>query len=93
MVTRFRRGQNQRDSEFEKILYSEFGIEKTPGYNLPDLETIKTADDARQAAAIWQAEFNNQIYSWEDLVAIGEFWQGIAEKFDLLDEFYENGLC
>jgi hypothetical protein len=55
-------------------------------------DDIQTADEARQKAIDWQ------IWQQEESLSYGELaeWQGyfemLAEKFNLTDEFKENGI-
>lgn len=51
-----------------------------------------TEAEARQYAIDWQNWMSDQNLSWGELIE----WQGefraIADEFDLLDEFTENGI-
>jgi hypothetical protein len=53
---------------------------------------IKTEEEARQYAIDWQNWASEQNLSYDELAE----WQGIftelAEKFNLVDEFKENGI-
>lgn len=66
---------------------------------IPDISTIKTEDQARELAIDWQgwAAEQNQIgeeptlYT-SDLVDWQNFFEKLAKKFNLTDEFKENGI-
>ena len=57
-----------------------------------EVDQITTEDEARQTAIDWQ------IWSGEESMSYGElaYWQSyfteLAEKFNLTDEFRENGV-
>lgn len=66
---------------------------------LPQLDTIKTEDEARQLAINWQqwAGEQNQLgkeptlYT-SDLIAWQDLFVELGTKFNLLEEFEENGI-
>lgn len=53
---------------------------------------IKTQEEARQFAIDWQLNFETQNYDYMDLANWGAVMEGLAVKFDLVDEFKENGI-
>ena len=66
---------------------------------IPELSTIKTEDQARELALDWQiwAAEQNQIGEeptlfTSDLVEWQNFFEKLAAKFNLTDEFKENSI-
>lgn len=49
-------------------------------------------DNARKMAIMWQANFNNQNYSYEELVVWRQSFTCLARKYGLVREFRENGI-
>ena len=41
----------------------------------------------------WQYDFAEMIYSWEDVIFWGNFFETYGKKYGLLREFRENGIC
>lgn len=66
---------------------------------IPRISSIKSADEARELAIDWQiwASEQNQIgeeatlYT-SDLIEWQEFFEKLARRFKLTDEFKENGI-
>lgn len=56
------------------------------------IEELKTADDAREHAQEWQAWTANNAMSYMELADWEDYFREIAKKFDLTDEFKENGV-
>lgn len=52
----------------------------------------KTQDEARQYAIEWQAWACEQSLSYSELAEWGEVFRELGEKFDLVEEFKENGI-
>lgn len=60
-----------------------------------DIETVKqaaTADEARQHAIEWQNWQADQSMTWGELSEWQAVFIDLAERFDLQDEFTENGI-
>lgn len=55
-------------------------------------EEIKTQEEARDFAIAWQHDFENQNYDYMDLAEWGAFFEDLGKRFDLLEEFTENGI-
>ena len=55
-------------------------------------QTIKTQEEAREYAIDWQNWVSEQNLSYGELAEWGDILEQIAEKFDLHDEFKENGI-
>lgn len=53
---------------------------------------IKTQDEARQHAIDWQKWASEQSLSYKELAKWQAHFRAIAEKFDLVEEFEENGI-
>jgi len=56
------------------------------------MENIKTKEDARQYAIVWQSELSERNISQGDLCDEQDFLFKLAEKFDLIEEFESNGI-
>jgi hypothetical protein len=46
----------------------------------------------RSLAIEWQALFNEQAYSWEDVIEWQAFFEEYGKKYGLIKEFRENGI-
>jgi hypothetical protein len=53
----------------------------------------KTKEEARQYAIKWQEWQSNQSLSYGELGYWQNEFERIGEKFDLMEEFRENGIC
>jgi hypothetical protein len=53
---------------------------------------ITTQDEARDEAIAWQNWQATQALSMSEVAEWASYFQALAEKFDLIDEFQENGL-
>lgn len=54
--------------------------------------TVNTADEARQQAIDWQASFEHKDYSYSELYEWSMYFKQLANKYDLITEFKENGI-
>ena len=59
---------------------------------IPDVGSIKTEAEARDMAIEWQDWQSDQSLSIGELASWGAFFRSLARKFDLRDEFEENGI-
>ena len=59
---------------------------------LPELSEVTTKEQARQIAIDWQHEQRNRAMSWQDVLDQGAYFEKLAERFDLTEEFKENGI-
>lgn len=60
-----------------------------------DIEKVKSAqsqEEAREYAIEWQAWQEEQNLSFGELVIWMEIFETLAQEFDLVDEFKENGV-
>lgn len=57
---------------------------------LPTVAT--TQDEARQQAIEWQVDASELDLSYAELAEASDYFTRLGEKFDLLDEFKENGI-
>lgn len=60
-----------------------------------DIEKVKSAqsqDEARDYAIDWQHWQSEQNLSWGEIQEWTEIFTELATKFDLLEEFTENGI-
>ena len=55
-------------------------------------ENIKSAADARQLAIEWQADASQENYDTLDLIEWHEKFIYLGKKYDLTEEFKENGI-
>jgi hypothetical protein len=51
---------------------------------------VKTAEQARQLAIDWQLDDSPK--SWGEIADAGDYFAELGEKFNLMDEFRENGI-
>lgn len=56
------------------------------------IQNIKTQDEARQYAIDWQAKQSEQSISYLELSREQGKLEALAKKFDLVEEFKENGI-
>jgi len=54
--------------------------------------TIKTQEEARQYAIDWQNWASKQILSIREMIEWQNIFEKLAKKFDLKEEFEENGI-
>lgn len=59
---------------------------------MPDMEAVTTAAEARQKAIDWQAWASEQSLSYGELVEWQDYFESLAQQFDLTDEFKENAI-
>ena len=57
-----------------------------------DLLKITTEEEARQYAIDWQLKQSNGGIFYSELAEQQEILQELAERFDLVEEFTENGI-
>lgn len=57
-----------------------------------DLATIETREQARDYAINWQHWFSERDSYMSEVADWGSAFEALAEKFDLTDEFRENGI-
>jgi hypothetical protein len=57
-----------------------------------DKRTISTAEEARQYAIDWQNWASDQNLSYGELAEWQAYFSELADKFDLVEEFKENGI-
>lgn len=58
----------------------------------PALQEVKSADEARNIAIDWSNKNGDEPMSWADTVEWMDYFDELAHKFNLTDEFKENGL-
>jgi len=59
---------------------------------LPDIKQATTQEEARAMAINWQMEFSQESLSYGELCEHQASFHALAEKFDLIEEFKENGI-
>ena len=60
--------------------------------NKDTVKNAKTADEARQYAIEWQNWQADQSMTWGELADWQFIFIDLAERFDLQEEFIENGI-
>lgn len=59
---------------------------------IEDIKNIKTQAEARQFAIKWQRWQSEQRFGWGDVFEWAKEFEYLANEFDLLEEFKENGI-
>lgn len=59
---------------------------------IPKIETIKSQEEARDYAIEWQKWVSEQNLSYGELMEWDDFFEELAEKYDLVEEFETNGI-
>lgn len=70
-------------------------FEKCPDCNLSLMDIIRTAEtegDARDGAIYWQELFSETAMSYGELAEWQAVFKELGKKFNLTDEFKENGI-
>ena len=60
---------------------------------IPSIKSIKTEDQAHELAVDWQNWQSEQSLYMSEMADWAEFFTALAKKFNLTDEFEENGIC
>lgn len=60
--------------------------------NINDAKNITTQGEAREFAIEWQQWFSGQSMSWSELSDWEIVFESLAKRFDLVEEFVENGI-
>ena len=68
------------------------GVEITNMTKKP-IETIETADEAQSIAIEWQKWQSDQSLSYGEMAEWQAYFESLSNKFDLSEEFKENGIC
>jgi hypothetical protein len=62
-------------------------------YNkFPLLPIVTTKDEAQDVAIAWQRWASEQDLSYGELAEWQAYFEDLAKRFDLMDEFKENGI-
>ena len=59
---------------------------------IEDIKNIKTQAEAKQFAIDWQSWSEGQRFYWSELAEWGSVFEKLAKKFDLVEEFKEEGI-
>ena len=59
-------------------------------FELP--KSVKTKDEARQLAILWQGWFSQTSLTYGELCQHQNYFLKLAKKFNLTSEFSENGI-
>jgi hypothetical protein len=60
---------------------------------IPPIESVETKEQAHDLAVEWQHWQSEQSMSWGESADWSAFFEQLGEKFDLTEEFKENGIC
>lgn len=60
--------------------------------NMQPIENVKSADQARELAFMWSDWESNSALSWGEVSDWQSYFEQLAEKFGLTEEFKENGI-
>lgn len=60
---------------------------------IPTIESVQSAEQARTLAIDWQHWQSEQSLSWGETGDWSAFFEQLGEKYGLLEEFKENGIC
>lgn len=63
-----------------------------PDFHLPKLAAVATAGEATDLAIDWQAWQSEQALSYGEVAYYQNYFEALAKKFDLTDEFKENAI-
>ena len=94
-VIRQMRDANLVDYQIEDILrqaLEDILRQALEEFKTVSIEELKTADDAREHAQEWQAWTANNKLTLGELIDWENYFEYIAKKFDLTEEFKENGV-
>lgn len=61
-------------------------------FETPLIDEIKTAGEATSLAIDWQNWQSRQALSYAQLLSYQQYFEALGEKFNLTDEFRENGI-
>lgn len=61
-------------------------------FNLPPVAEVKSADQAEELAKDWQIWQAEQSLSYGELAEYQSYFTQLAQKFNLSEEFKENGI-
>ncbi len=59
---------------------------------LKEIQEIKTEEEARQVAVDYQNWASEEILSYSELSEYSGYFETLAKKFNLIEEFKENGI-
>lgn len=59
---------------------------------LPGLSLVTSKEEAKQLAIDWQQEAGKQDISYFELTMFQSYFEQLAKRFNLTEEFKENGI-
>jgi len=59
---------------------------------IPAIETVQNKEQAHDLAVEWQHWQSEQSLSWAEVAEWCDFFEALGKKFDLTEEFHENGI-
>lgn len=60
--------------------------------NKEEVMNAQTQEQTRQYAIDWQFWMSGKSMSWGEVAEWGDIFSTLADKFDLVEEFHENGI-
>lgn len=67
-------------------------IDKRIDFHLPNIDKVKTAGEAEDLAIDWQDWQSRRSLSYGEVVYYQNYFEALAEKFDLTEVFKENAI-
>lgn len=62
-------------------------------FTLKPLDEVASAEEARDIAVAWQHWQSEQSLSWGEIADYQAYFEQLGQRFDLTEEFQENGIC
>lgn len=59
---------------------------------LKNIEDVKSSDEAIELAIDWQRQASEESLSYGELADFQSYFETLAKKFNLTEEFKENGI-
>lgn len=66
--------------------------DKLSTFALPLISNIETSEQAQNLAIAWQYWFGEHSISYAELAEYQDYFTRLAKKYDLTEEFKENGI-
>lgn len=65
---------------------------KNKTFKLPEVDAVKTKEEAHDLAVSWQLWQSEQSMSLNELIVYQDYFEKLAKKFGLVEEFVENAI-
>ena len=63
-----------------------------PEFKMPNIDKVKSADEAESLAIDWQHWQSEQSLSYGEVVYYQNYFEALGEKFNLTEVFKENAI-